>query len=102
MCAVVLAVPVALVEFSNVPGAKRLLARWSPVGQLAYGRSVASLGFQYTPLVGARVKVDWTETPRRAALVSEGLLFAHLRVNGRDVFVDRRCGSALALWWSQD
>lgn len=99
MCAVILTVPVALVEFSSFPGTGRLLARWSPIGQLAYGRGVASSGFQYTSLAVAKVEIDWTETPHEVFLVSEGLLFAHLQVNGRDVFVDRRCGAALALLW---
>jgi|GEM_PF-1367954 len=95
-----LAAPIAIIDFSNFPGTKSLLARWSPIGQLAYGSDIASLGFQYTTIASAKVRVDWTEEPGSVELVSEGLLLARLRVNDREVFVDRRCGAALVSLWS--
>ena len=95
----ILALPIVLIDISNFPGTKRMLARLSPIGQLAYGPEVAIAGFQYTPASGEKVRVDWTESPRNVALVSEGWLLTRIRVNERDIYVDRRCGSALVRYW---
>ena len=95
-----IAIPIALLDFSNFPGAKALLSRWSPIGQLAYGHRVASLGFAYNAIASDKVRVDWTEEPARVSLVSEGILLSRLTINGREVFVDRRCGAALVRLWN--
>lgn len=98
---VLMAVPVALLDISNFPGSKALLSRWSPIGQLAYGDRVAAHGFQYTAVSGEKVRVDWAGEVTTAQLVSTGVLFARLAINGRDVFVDRRCGAALVRLWGE-
>jgi hypothetical protein len=95
----VLALPIILIDISNFPGTKRMLARLSPIGQLAYGPEVAISGFQYTAASGEKVRVDWAESPRDVALVSEGWLLTRIRVNERDIYVDRRCGAALVRYW---
>ncbi|GAA4629291.1 hypothetical protein [Cellulomonas oligotrophica] len=100
LLAVAAALPVVLVELTAFPGSGRLLARLSPVGQLAYGEDVAALGFQFTSVASAAVRVDWQEVPVACRVVSEGVLFSRLRVNDREIFVDRRCGRALEELWA--
>lgn len=96
----IFAIPVLIADISRFPGVTAILRRWSPIGQLAYGRGLAVLGFQYTRLTEERVNIDWVEVPQSVRLVSEGWFLARMEVNGRLVYVDRRCGQALIDLWS--
>lgn len=98
--AALLAVPILIADLIKIPGTGWLLRRVSPIGQLAYAADVAIVGFQYSRVSEPRVEVDWVETPRTVALVAQGWLLSRLSINGRTVFVDRRCGHALIALWS--
>jgi hypothetical protein len=95
-----LAIPTLLADVSMFPGVTAILRRWSPIGQLGYGRHIAVLGFQYTRVTKEHVDVDWVETPERVRFISEGWLLARIEINDRLVYVDRRCGRALIDLWS--
>ena len=92
-----LAVLLGLVRF---PGTNAILARFSPIGQLAYGRHLAALGYPYSGILHAAVRVDWEESPTSATILHVGWFFARMQINEHLVFVDRQCAAALLDLWS--
>lgn len=100
LASALLIVPALILDIIKLPGTGRIVRWISPLGQLAYGRGRAGLGFPYSTLGAECVDVRWSETVRSARIVSRGLLFARMEINERVVFVDKRCASPLVELWS--
>ena len=98
----VLMLPAIVLDLVKIPGTGILVRRICPLGQLAFSRTRASLGFPYTKIAAACVDVDWVEDVRSVEVVRTGWLFAELRVNERTVRVDRRCAPALVELWASE
>ncbi|GEL96149.1 hypothetical protein CCO02nite_28070 [Cellulomonas composti] len=71
----------------------------APVGQLAFGPEIAALGYQYTRTASADVRLDWVEVPAVLRIISNGTWLSRMEINGRVVFVQRKCASALLHLW---
>lgn len=97
--AAVLFLPALVLDLIKFPGTGPVVRFLSPVGQLAYSRSRAALGYPYSTISEQRVDKVWVSRVERYELVSKGWIFARVRVNDELVFIDRRCADALIELW---
>jgi hypothetical protein len=92
--------PTMVLDVAKIPGTRALVRRIAPLGQLAYSRTHAALGFPSTGILEGSVDIDWIEEVRSVEIISTGWIFAEMRVNGRTIRVDRRSASALVELWA--